>query len=127
MKLSDLRTNDQVLEDDLRRDLEFRREWERTALARVVANVVVRYRAEHKLSQRAMAAFLGWKQPQVARLELGEHNPTLETLLHIVAKLHLRLRIDINPVGPASELMLVPPTVVDSSEQDGVELRVAAG
>lgn len=43
-------TFEQILEEDLK-DPEFRAEWERTALARAVANEVVRYRIEHGLTQ----------------------------------------------------------------------------
>jgi ribosome-binding protein aMBF1 (putative translation factor) len=85
-----------VLEGQLQ-DPEFRAEWERTALARAVANAVVRYRAERGLSQRTLAGLLGWKQPQVARLELGEHNPTVETLLLLTRKLKLRFAFAVGP------------------------------
>lgn len=50
------------------------REWERTALARAVAARVIAYRAEHGLSQTALAGRLGMTQPALARLESGEHN-----------------------------------------------------
>ena len=41
---------------------------------------VVAYRAEHGLSQSALAKLLGMAQPGVARLESGDHTPTIETL-----------------------------------------------
>ena len=66
--------NAEVLAEMLQ-DPEFRAEWERTALARAVAEAVIRYRAEHGLSQTALAGMLGWRQPVVARLEAAEHNP----------------------------------------------------
>jgi ribosome-binding protein aMBF1 (putative translation factor) len=52
-----------LLEDD-----EFRAEWERTALARSVADQVIRYRIEHGLSQRALAQKLGVSQAVVGRI-----------------------------------------------------------
>jgi ribosome-binding protein aMBF1 (putative translation factor) len=55
VKLSDLRSSEDSLSEALR-DEGFRREWERTALARAVAIRLVEYRAEHGLSQRALAA-----------------------------------------------------------------------
>ena len=53
------------------KDAAARERWERTALARAVAIAVIRYRAEHRLSQRALGKQLGMPQPHVARLELG--------------------------------------------------------
>ena len=88
----------EVLERQLQ-DAETREYWERTALARAVANAVIRYRAEHSLSQRALASDLGWKPSQVARLELGEHNPAMETLAHLAERLGLRFRLEIGPAG----------------------------
>jgi transcriptional regulator with XRE-family HTH domain len=99
MKLSDLKTNDGLIAEQLRTDPEFRAEWERTALARAVAVAIVRYRAEHDLSQRELAGRLGIKQPQVARLELGEVNPTLETLMRVSAQLGIEFTIDVRPAG----------------------------
>jgi len=87
MKLSEMKTNDELITEQLRTDPEFRAEWERTALARAVAVAIVRYRAEHDLSQRDLAGRLGMKQPQVARLELGEINPSMDTLMRLSAEL----------------------------------------
>lgn len=42
------------------RDPAFRAEWERMALARAVAEAVIRYRVEHGLSQSAQARLVGW-------------------------------------------------------------------
>ena len=55
-------SNDQVLADMLQ-DPAFRAQWERTALARAVAEAVIGYRAEHKLTQTRLARLLGWSQP----------------------------------------------------------------
>src|SRR6476660_4941969 len=92
------RSVDDVLEDGLR-DPEVRREWERTRLAREVAIWLVRYRAQHHLTQAALARRLGWKQPAVARLEIGEHEPSIGTLQHLVETLGGAARIDIDPDG----------------------------
>ena len=102
MKLSEMKTNDELLAAQLRTDPEFRAEWERTALARAVAVAIVRYRGEHDLSQRDLAERLGMKQPQVARLELGEVNPSIETLIRVSSRLGMELTIDIRPVGKAA-------------------------
>ena len=102
MKLSEMKTNDEVIAEQLRTDPEFRAEWERTALARAVALAIVRYRADHGLSQRELAERLGMKQPQVARLELGVVNPTIETLERISTQLNLEVAIRIPPLGNVS-------------------------
>lgn len=89
-------SNSQVLEEMLQ-DPAFRAEWERTALARAVAEAVIRYRAEHGLSQTGLARLLGWSQPVVARLEAAEHNPTMDTLLTLARTLGLRVQVDVGP------------------------------
>jgi ribosome-binding protein aMBF1 (putative translation factor) len=96
MKVSDMPTSQEVLARALQ-DEGFRREWERTALARAVAIRLVEYRAEHDLSQRALAAKLGMKQPAIARLEAGDHTPSIETLVRLSRGLGMRFRLDITP------------------------------
>lgn len=85
-----------VLAEQLR-DPEVRAQWERTAMARAVAISVLRYRTAQGLSQRQLAERLGWKQSQVARLELGEHTPTLETLVYLSRRLELEFLVDVRP------------------------------
>lgn len=75
MKLSELKTHDDVVREQLA-DPEFHREWDRTALARTVAERIVAYRAEHELTQTGLARLLKMQQPAVARLESGEHTPS---------------------------------------------------
>lgn len=87
-----------VLAEQLR-DPAFRERWERTALARAVAIAVVAYRAAHELSQRQLAEKLGMKQPAIARLEAGEHNPSVETLIHLSRTLGMEFLLDISPAG----------------------------
>lgn len=98
MKLSDMRSAEVVLADQLTNP-EFREEWERTALARTVANRVVAYRAEHGLSQAALARRLSVSQPLIARLEAGDHEPTLTTLARLARTLDLEFHIDITPTS----------------------------
>lgn len=50
-------------------------EQQRLAPARELVATLLRYRAEHKLSQKALAKKLGLSQPSVVKLESGEHNP----------------------------------------------------
>ncbi|HEY2578944.1 MAG TPA: helix-turn-helix transcriptional regulator [Streptosporangiaceae bacterium] len=91
-----LTSNTEVL-DEMLQDPAFRAERDRTALARAVAEAVIRYRAEHRLSQTALARLLGWSQPVVARLEAAEHNPTMDTLMTLSRTLGLRVQVEVGP------------------------------
>lgn len=104
MKLSDLKTSDELLQEELK-DPAFRAEWERTAVARAIAVEVVAYRADHDLSQRALAKKLGMKQPQVSRLEQGDITPTIETLARISQRLGIEIALDFHPAGREPRLL----------------------
>jgi transcriptional regulator with XRE-family HTH domain len=129
MKLSEIKTNDELIAEQLRTDPEFRAEWERTALARAVATAIVRYRAEHDLSQRELADRLSMKQPQVARLELGDVNPSIDTLMRLSAQLGIEFTIDVRPAGtPARNVTkrAQANSLVGSFRTDEAEILVAA-
>ena len=96
MKLSDLTPADQVLRERVV-DSAFREEWQRTALAREVALRVVAYRAEHGLTQTELGHRLGMKQPAIARLEAGTHEPSFTTLQRLARTLGMTFHIDITP------------------------------
>jgi ribosome-binding protein aMBF1 (putative translation factor) len=100
MKLSDLESSDKVLARQLK-DPTFRAEWERTAVARAVATRVIEYRAEHGVTQTELARRLGMKQPAVARLEAGEHTPSLDTLARLSSALNIDFHIRVTPDGVA--------------------------
>jgi transcriptional regulator with XRE-family HTH domain len=105
MKLSDMKTHEELVAEQLRDDPEFRAEWERTALARAVAVTLVRHRADHGMSQRDVAGVLAMKQPQVARLERGEVNPSMEMLMRISAGLGIEFTIDVRPSKAKARLV----------------------
>jgi transcriptional regulator with XRE-family HTH domain len=109
MKLSDLPTHEQVLAAHLDADPEYRREWERTALARAVAVKVI-------------------AQPAVARLESGEHNPAFPMLLRISEALGVELAIDISPTGQEPQLIgkRALRNALESFEGNGCTVVVAA-
>ncbi len=98
VKLAELKTRKQVLAGHLK-DPAFRERWEKTALARAVALRLVAYRAEHALSQTALARILQMKQPAVARLEAGEKIPSWDTLARISDALGVEFLVDIAPKG----------------------------
>lgn len=105
VKLSELRTETEIHDQDMH-DADYRREIERTQFANDVAIKVIHYRVSRGLSQAELGRMTGMRQPNVARLESGEHEPSLSTLARLSSVLgvdfsvevkrgHLRLR---NPV-----------------------------
>ncbi|HTX11717.1 MAG TPA: helix-turn-helix transcriptional regulator [Solirubrobacteraceae bacterium] len=82
-----LRTNDELITEQLRVDSEFRAEWERTALGRAAAVAMVHYRAEHDLSQQELAGLLEMTAAQIAEFEVGDANPSADTVDRISARL----------------------------------------
>jgi transcriptional regulator with XRE-family HTH domain len=103
MKLKDMISQEDLLQQELQ-DPAFRAEWERTALARAIAAHIVRYRGEQGLTQKELAKRLGMKQPQIARMEGGEYNPTIDTLARIAAVTGVEINIDIRPRGRRPKL-----------------------
>jgi DNA-binding XRE family transcriptional regulator len=98
VKLSDLTTAEEIHERDMA-DPAYRAEHERTRFANEVAIRVLRYRSEHGLTQTAFGKLVGLRQPHVARLEAGEHEPSLSTLARLSTALGLNFTVDISPSG----------------------------
>jgi len=113
------------------RNPEFRREWERSTLARAVAVAVASYRAKHRLTQTELARKLGVRQPHIARLEAGEHTPSLEMLQRLSRALGLRFIVEVTPIRkhwPKSRLALPRGVkVVEDVVTDGSRILVATG
>ena len=61
------KTSGALLAEEQLADPSFRAEWQRLAPAREFAAALLRYRAEHELSQRALAKKLGVSQPAVRK------------------------------------------------------------
>lgn len=121
-------TNTRELQEErFRKTPAAREQWERTALARAVAIAVVRYRAEHGLSQRALAKHLGMPQPHIARLELGEHNPSVEMLQRLAQGLGQCFVVAVAPAERAEELELPDGVHVLSDVRAADGSRVLAG
>lgn len=96
MELADLKSLDRVIEE-ARQDEGFRVEWDRLAFAREVANRVIQYRVDHGLRQQDLATIVDLTQPEVARLEAAEHQPSYETLLKLSRTTGLEFRSDPHP------------------------------
>ena len=95
-KVSELKTAKEIAVGELA-DPEIRREHERMALAHAVAMRVIGYRVEHGLSQTGLARMLGMHQSAIARLEAGDHEPSLTTLSRLAKVLGIEFHIDITP------------------------------
>ena len=54
---------------------------------------LIKARQEQGISQRQLEAMSGVKQPQIARMERGDANPQLDTLLKVLAPLGKTLAI----------------------------------
>lgn len=92
------RTNfDTLLAEEQLADPSFRAEWQRLAPARELASTLLRFRAEHELSQRALAARLGVSQPRIVKLESGEYNPNIDTIINAVRRLGIEFVLDVSP------------------------------
>ncbi len=127
-RASGLKASDAVLVEQLK-DPAFREEWERTVLARAVALRLVSYRAKHRLSQGQLADRLGMKQPAIARLELGEHNPSMETLYRLSRRLNMEFLVNIKPTRRRPRWVTKKARqaeVVESFTGDGSQILVAA-
>ncbi|GIW09427.1 MAG: hypothetical protein KatS3mg061_0484 [Dehalococcoidia bacterium] len=71
------------------------------------------------------------RQPQVARLEMGEHIPSLEMLQRLARTLGLRFIVEVAPAGegaPASAVTLpAGVAVVEDVTANGTRVLVATG
>jgi ribosome-binding protein aMBF1 (putative translation factor) len=99
VKLEDLISSEELHEESMQNDPEYRAEWERTRFAHEVAMKVIAYRVEHNLSQTALARRLGMRQPHVSRLEAGDVTPSLDTLQRLSRELGMEFHLDVTPRG----------------------------
>ncbi len=88
---------DALLVEEQLADPKFKAEWQRLAPAREFASTLLRYRAEHGLSQRALAKRLGVSQPRIVKLESGEHNPEIDTIINASRQLGIEFALDVSP------------------------------
>ena len=95
--MAEMKSFDQLVAEEEGADPSFRAEWQRLAPAREFAATLLRYRAEHDLSQRGLAERLGVSQPRVAKLESAEHNPEIDTIINAVRQLGIEFVLDVAP------------------------------
>ena len=106
-------------------DNEARRLVYASTIATTVGIAVLKYRYDHELSQTAFGKLVGMSQPQVARLELGEHTPTFDTLLRITEATGLEISLTIGPkVEPRREIpKALQRGVCDATDQVVISVR----
>ncbi|HET7121501.1 MAG TPA: helix-turn-helix transcriptional regulator [Solirubrobacterales bacterium] len=121
-----MKTFQQILTEEQESDPRFRAYWQRRAPAREFAIALLRYRAEHGLSQRALAKELGISQPRVAKLESGEHNPSVETIINAVRCLGIEFAIDIAPAGRRPALLSASARENEAVAHDEVAVRAVS-
>jgi len=115
-----------LLANELQADPVFRAEWQRLAPARAFAAMLIRYRADRGLSQRALAMELGISQPRVAKLESGEHNPGIDTIVNAVRALGVEFCLDVAPAGSKSTFVTARARKRGTVDHDEVAMVVAA-
>jgi transcriptional regulator with XRE-family HTH domain len=120
------KTHGMIIAEESVGDPDFAQEWERTAVARLVAAQLIEYRADHKLSQKKLGELIGMKQPYITRLESGEHNPDIETLIKISRALGIEFVIDIAPREQATRKLVKKRVVEARAAADGQTAVVAA-
>jgi DNA-binding XRE family transcriptional regulator len=104
----------------------FRAEWQRLAPAREFAVTLLRYRSEHKLNQRELAKTLAVSQPRVVRLESGEHNPEIDTIITAVKRLGIEFALDVAPASGKPALVTARAQKRGAIEHDDVSVLVAS-
>ncbi len=124
-----LTTQGELVASEVLADRDFDASWERLAVARAVAATVIAYRSDHQLSQRDLARVLGVPQPQVARIENAEHEPSHRTLMRLASTLGIEFTISITPSGrePTQLTRDARARVLATYEHERSALRFAAG
>jgi DNA-binding XRE family transcriptional regulator len=119
------KTFGEIIGEDLNADPDFRAEWQRLAPAREFAAAILRFRADNSLSQRQLAERLGVSQPRVVKLESGEHNPDVDTIIHVVRTLDIEFCLDVAPAARKVKLMTKHAQEVGGCVEHG-DVRVVA-
>ena len=93
-------------------DPEFRAEWERLSVPRNLALYLFTLRSERGLTETAFARQLEMSQPAYARMDLGEHVPTIPTLRKLATALWVTFRIDIRPDSAGADVSSDAPSEI---------------
>jgi DNA-binding XRE family transcriptional regulator len=95
----------ELVDAELNSNDDVQRAWLRLAPARQFAVMLIGYRTDHGLSQRALAEKLGVSQPRIAKMESGEQNPDFETIVATVEQLGTEFVLNVGPVQYEAKLV----------------------
>lgn len=93
----------QYVHEQTKRDSEFATHLEQARSEVRLAVAIAQLREQRGMSQRDLARETGIKQPQIARLEKGDHLPTLDTLWRLLSALGARMEL-----GPEGRVTVHP-------------------
>jgi len=79
--------------DKFKRDREFQKYYQEASELLDIAIAIAEARRRRRLSQIQLARKVGMPQSQIARLESGQRNVTVETLSRVASALNLKLRL----------------------------------
>ena len=82
-----------VWDDELDREFYTTEEIAQSDMRVALITALVQARQEQGISQRDLEAMSGVKQPQIARMERGDANPQLDSILRVLAPLGKTLAI----------------------------------
>ena len=100
---------------ELYRDPKFRKEYDRQKPYYDLILEIIRNRKRLNLSQKDLAERIGKRQNAISRIESGEHNIRLSTLIEIAEALETKVLIKLVPLrteGSESETALVVDNLV---------------
>ncbi|MCL1940163.1 MAG: helix-turn-helix domain-containing protein [Desulfovibrionaceae bacterium] len=83
-------------------DPEFATAWEEAREEFSIAREIIRTRVAAGMSQKELAEKIGTTQSVIARLESGEHMPSVSTLKRVAEATHSKLRIELVPADANS-------------------------
>jgi transcriptional regulator with XRE-family HTH domain len=124
--LNSLPTVGGLIAEQSNEDAEFRAEWQRLAFARHVAAELIRHRADNGLSQSDLARALEISQPRVAKLESGEYNPRIETVIELTRKTGVEFAFSSALATAEPKLLTKAAKEQGAVEYDNVVVHVAS-
>jgi len=90
----------QHIEDQYKRNREFRKAYDEEVLMLKIAYKIAQLRKQRHVTQRGLAKMIGTTQQTISRLEDSENTQiTLHTLTKLARALKARLSVDIVPQG----------------------------
>jgi len=75
-------------------DPELKKEYDKLELEYKIISQIIDLRNKRKITQKQLAELVNTKQPSIARLESGDHNPTIGFLKKIAEVLDADLEIN---------------------------------